>query len=114
MLPITVITIISLLTFFIHPKNFGQRFGLAISTLMASSAIHLSILNSLTPTGYLTLADRMMLIVYIIFLFNLAVSVYIMRLVDKNKIEEAGKFPALIMRLLVVLTVVMVAIQYFF
>ena len=114
MLPITVITIISLLTFVIHPKNFGQRFGLAVSTLMAAYAIHLSILNSLTPTGYLTLADRMMLIVYIIFLFNLAVSVYIMWLVDKNKIDEAGKFPALIMRLLVVLTVVMVAIQYFF
>ncbi len=71
-LPITVITIIGLLTFLIHPKNFGQRIGLAVSTLMAASAAHLSLLSALPPTGYLTLADRMMLIVYIIFLFNLA------------------------------------------
>ncbi|MCX6648140.1 MAG: hypothetical protein NTV61_01950 [Candidatus Bathyarchaeota archaeon] len=113
-LPITVITIISLLTFVIHPKNFGQRIGLAVSTLMAASAIHLSLLNALPPTGYLTLADRMMLIVYIIFLFNLAVSVYIMRLVDKNKIDEAGKFNTISVKLLVALTVAMVAVQFFF
>jgi len=113
-LPITVITIISLLTFLIHPKNFGQRIGLAVSTLMAASAIHLSLLNALPPTGYLTLADRMMLIVYIIFLFNLAVSVYIMRLVDKNKMDEAGKFNSLAAKALVALTVAMIAAQFFF
>ena len=113
-LPITVITIISLLTFLIHPKNFGQRIGLAVSTLMAASAIHLSLLNALPPTGYLTLADRMMLIVYIIFLYNLAASVYIMRLVDKNKIDEAGKFNTLAVRALAVVTVAMIAVLFFF
>ena len=113
-LPITVITILSLLTFLIHPKNFGQRIGLAVSTLMAASAIHLSLLNALPPTGYLTLADRMVLIVYIIFLFNLAVSVYIMRLVDKNKMDEAGKFNSLAAKALVALTVAMIAAQFFF
>jgi hypothetical protein len=113
-LPITVITIISLLTFLIHPKNFGQRIGLAVSTLMAASAIHLSLLNALPPTGYLTLADRMMLIVYIIFLYNLAASVYIMRLVDRNKIDEAGKFNTLAVRALAVVTAAMMAVLFFF
>jgi hypothetical protein len=113
-LPITVITIIGLLTFLIHPKNFGQRIGLAVSTLMAASAAHLSLLSALPSTGYLTLADRMMLIVYIIFLFNLATSVYIMRLVDQDKIEQAGKFNGQAAKMLVVITVAMVVAQAFF
>ena len=112
-LPITVVTIIGLLTFFIHPKNFGQRIGLAVTTLMAASAIHLSLLNALPPTGYLTLADRMMLSVYIIFLFNLATSVYIMRLVDANKIEDAVTFNSSAAKVLTVLIVGMVLIQFF-
>jgi hypothetical protein len=113
-LPITVITVISLLTFFIHPKNFGQRIGLAVSTLMAASAMHLSLLSALPPTGYLTLADRMMLIVYLIFLFNLAASVYIMRLVDKNKVEEAVGFNVSASRTLLGLVAVMILLQFFF
>ncbi|MFH1179655.1 MAG: hypothetical protein V1710_04780 [Candidatus Bathyarchaeota archaeon] len=89
--PITVITVISLLTFFIAPQNFGQRISLAVSTLMAASAFHISLLNALPPTGYLTLADRLMLTVYIIFLYNLGTSVFIMRLVDSKKLDDAVK-----------------------
>lgn len=111
-LPISVITIIGLFTFFINPKNFGQRINLAVTTLMAATAMHLSILNALPPTGYLTLADRMMLSVYIIFLVNLATSVYIMRLVDANKIDQAETFNSLAVKGLAVLVVGMVLIQF--
>jgi hypothetical protein len=113
-LPIMVITIIGLLTFFIHPKNFGQRIGLAVTTLMAASAIHLSLLSALPPTGYLTLADRMMLSVYIIFLFNLATSVYIMRLMDDNKVDRAVTFNLSAAKVLIVMVIGMVIIQFFF
>jgi hypothetical protein len=112
-LPITVIVVISLLTFFMAPQNFGQRIGLAVSTLMAASAFHLSLLSGLPPTGYLTLADRMMLIVYIIFLFNLAVSVYIMRLVDAKRNDDAAKFNGKAAKILVVLAVALIAVQLF-
>ena len=113
-LPISVIVVISLLTFFIHPKNFGQRIGLAVSTLMAASAMHLSLLSPLPPTGYLTLADRMMLIVYIIFLFNLASSVYIMRLVDQNRVKEAENFNGFTARALGVIAIAMIGVQFLF
>jgi hypothetical protein len=112
-LPVTIITIIGLLTFVMHPKNFGQRIGLAVSTLMAASAAHLSLLNALPPTGYLTLADRMMIVVYIIFLFNLASSVWIMRLVDGNKMEDAIKFNGTAVKMLVALVVVLIVVQLF-
>ena len=102
---------ISLLTFFMAPQNFGQRIGLAVSTLMAASAFHLSLLSGLPPTGYLTLADRMMLIVYIIFLFNLAVSVYIMKLVDAKRNDDAAKFNSKAAKILVVLAVTLIVVQ---
>ena len=53
------------------------------------------------------------MIVYIIFLFNLATSVYIMRLVDQNKMEQAGKFNGQAAKMLAVITVVMVVAQAF-
>jgi len=110
-LPVAVITTISLLAFFISPQNFGQRIGLGVTTLMSATAFHLSLLSGIPPVGYLTLADRMMLSVYIIFLYNLSASVYIMKLVDAKKTEEAQKFNKKALKLLAVLIAVLIAIQ---
>ena len=104
-LPISVITTIALLAFFISPNNFAQRIGLGVTTLLSATAFHLSLVNGIPPTGYLTFADRMMIAIYAIFLYNLSVSVYIMRLVDKKKIEEAVKFNKKALRLLPLLIV---------
>jgi len=110
-LPILIITTISLLTFFISPQNFGQRIGLAVSTLMSASAFHLSLLSGLPPVGYLTLADRIMISVYAIFLYNLSVSVYIMKLVDAKKSEEAQKFNSKALKVLAALIAIIIIIQ---
>ncbi|MEM2249385.1 MAG: hypothetical protein QXP16_01665 [Candidatus Bathyarchaeia archaeon] len=110
-LPIIVITTISLLTFFISPQNFGQRIGLGVTTLMSATAFHLSLLSGLPPIGYLTFADRMMMSVYVIFLYNLSVSVYIMKLVDAKKIEDATKFNKKAMEVLAALIIALIIIQ---
>jgi hypothetical protein len=110
-LPITVITTISLLTFFISPQNFSQRIGLGVTTLMSATAFHLSLLSGIPPTGYLTLADRIMLCVYAIFLYNLSASVYIMKLVDAKKMEEASKFNKKALITLPVLIAVLIMAQ---
>lgn len=91
-LPIIVITLISLLTFAISVKNFGQRVGICVTTLMSAVAYHLAALGALPPLGYLTLLDRVMLVVYTLFLYNLAVSVQAMRLVEGGKVAAAEKF----------------------
>jgi len=112
-LPVAVITTISLLAFFISPQNFGQRIGLGVTTLMSAATFHLALLSGIPPVGYLTLADRMMLSVYAIFLYNLSTSVYIMKLVDAKKTEEAQKFNKKALKLLAVLIVALVVIQLF-
>ena len=110
-LPVTIITTISLLSFFISPQNFGQRIGLGVTALMSAATFHLSLLSGIPPVGYLTLADRMMLSVYTIFLYNLSASVYIMKLVDAKKMEDAQKFNRKALKILPILIIVLVIAQ---
>lgn len=113
-LPISVITMISLLAFFISPQNFAQRIGLGVTTLLSATAFHLTLLSGIPPVGYLTLADRMMLSIYTIFLYNLSTSVYIMRLVDAKKAEDAQKFNRRAMKILPILIIALIITQLFF
>jgi len=109
-LPISVITTIALLAFYISPNNFAQRIGLGVTTLLSATAFHLSLVNGIPPTGYLTFADRMMIGIYAIFLYNLSVSVYIMRLVDKKRAEDAVEFNKKALRLLPLLIVSVITV----
>jgi hypothetical protein len=110
-LPVSVITTISLLAFFISPHNFAQRIGLGVTTLLSATVFHLSLISSIPPTGYLTLADRIMLSVYTIFLYNLSASVYIMKLVDGKKAEQAERFNRKALRILPILIIILVIAQ---
>jgi hypothetical protein len=109
--PLAVITTISLLAFFMAPQNFAQRITLGVTTLLSATAFHLSLISGIPPTGYLTFADRMMISVYEIFLYNLASSVYIMRLVDSKRIEDASSAKRKVLKFLPVLIVVLVVVQ---
>lgn len=102
--PILIITLISLLTFSISVKNFGQRVGICVTTLMSAVAYHLAALSGLPPLGYLSLFDRIMLVVYTLFLYNLMVSVQAMRLVEREKVKEAEEFETRMQNLLPFLT----------
>ena len=64
---------------------------MVVTTLLAATTFHLSMLSGIPTTGYLTLADKIMIGVYTLFLYNLASSVLIMRLVDAKKPEDALK-----------------------
>ncbi len=110
-LPIAVITTISLLAFAISPQNFAQRIGLGVTTLMSATAFHLALLSGIPPMGYLTLADRMMLAIYAIFLYNLSTSVYIMKLVDAKKTEDAQKFNKKALKILPIIIVALIIAQ---
>jgi len=108
-LPIVIITAISLLAFFMAPADFAQKIGIGVTTLLAATAFHLSLVGGIPPTGYLTFADRMMVGVYVIFLYNLSVSVYGMRLFRKGS-QEAEKFDRKALRILPVFLLIVVGI----
>ena len=110
-LPVSVITAISLLAFFMAPTNFAQRITLAVTTLLAATTFHLSLLSGIPPTGYLTFADRIMISVYGIFLFNIAASVLIMKYVDSKRLDEASSLKRKSLMLLPVVVAIMVVVQ---
>jgi len=89
-LPIAVISTIALLTFFIAPKNFAQRIGIGVTTLLAGVAAHLNLTNQLPQIGYLTFADKIMIIAYSIFLYGLITTTLVIRALDKEKGEYAN------------------------
>jgi hypothetical protein len=91
-LPISIITGISLLAFALEAEDYSQKMALGITTLLSATAFHLSLISGIPPTGYLTLADRMMLGVYLLFLFNIGSAVYLMILARKCKNEHAVAF----------------------
>ncbi|MCX8182791.1 MAG: hypothetical protein N3D12_06725, partial [Candidatus Methanomethyliaceae archaeon] len=87
--------------------------GLGVTTIMSATTFHLALLSGIPPIGYLTFADRMMLLIYAIFLYNLSASVYIMKLVDAKKVDEAQKFNKKALKLLAILIIVLVMVQLF-
>ncbi len=107
--PVLIITTIAMLAFWMSPTNFAPRIGLAASTLLAAVAAHLNAANQLPPIGYLTLIDKVMIVVYALFLNNLLSMVMQMRLVDHNNKDEAVKVNAKMRRLMPVIIVVILA-----
>jgi hypothetical protein len=91
-LPISIITGISLLAFALAAEDYSQKMALGITTLLSATAFHLSLISGIPPTGYLTLADRMMIGVYILFLYNIGSAVYLMTLARKGKKEQATAY----------------------
>jgi hypothetical protein len=63
-------------------------------------------LSGIPTTGYSTFADKIMIGVYALFLYNLASSVYIMRLVDAKKPEDSSKNRSVAIKFLPVMIIV--------
>jgi hypothetical protein len=93
------------------PQNFAQRITLGVTTLLSATAFHLSLLSGIPPTGYHTFADKMMLSVYVIFLFNLSVSVYMMRFVEAKRIDDAVHVCRKSQRFLPILIIILIIVQ---
>ena len=106
--PITLITLISLLSFAVTIQNYSQRISIGITTLFSAVAYHLATLGSLPPLSYLTLFDRVMLAIYSLFLYNIGVSVQGMRLVDRKQIEKAVEFENRAQKLLPIVALLLI------
>ncbi len=109
-LPITIIAAMALLTFLISPRSPSERIGLGVSTLLSATAFHLSLLGNIPPTGAFTIADGIMLSVYLLHFYSLLVSVYLMRLKDRDEKMRAEKVNKKAMIFLPVVIVIPIAI----
>ena len=91
LLPVFFIVLITLFSFIIDPDKITNRLTLVTSSLVAAVMFHVNIANQLPPVGYLTFADKFMVLTYIVLLFSLATSIILLELSERQQKERAEK-----------------------
>jgi len=74
-LPILLILIVAMISFLIKPTEFGARLGLNVTTLLTAVAFQINLTAGIPQFGFLTLADRLMISLYIILTYSLFMTV---------------------------------------
>lgn len=91
-LPIFFIMLITLFTFVIDPDKIMNRLTIAGSSLIASVMFHISISNQIPPVGYMTMADKFMMLTYFILLVTFAINIILLELSELKKTHYVEKF----------------------
>jgi len=70
--PIGVLMGFSFASFLLSPKNIGERLGMISASLLSATFYHSGyLLAELPPLGYMTLADKIMIVAYVFFIICL-------------------------------------------
>jgi hypothetical protein len=89
--PIVLITLISLTAFFLPPTRSFERILIGVTTLIAAVQFSSSLLGQIPPVNYLTIADKMMITVYALFLYSIGVTIVLARQVENKDFERAKR-----------------------
>jgi hypothetical protein len=90
-LPVLVIMLIVMFTFVMDPDKISTRLTVASSSLVATVMFHISIANQIPPVGYLTLADKFMILTYVLLLAAVILNVAMLELLELKKNELVEK-----------------------
>ena len=105
-LPVVFIMLVVLFSFLLDPDKVQARLGMVGSSLVASVMFHVSISNQIPPVGYLTFADKFMLLTYFVLLASFIINIAMLELqqLKKNemveKMHKYTKYPVFIVVLL--------------
>ena len=94
-LPVLFLMLIVAASFILDPDKVTARLGAISSALIASVMFHVSISGQIPPVGYLTFADKFMVLTYLILLmsFCLSLAVYIMQGKPGKQAQRAQAAP---------------------
>jgi len=90
-LPVIFILAVVLFSFLIDPDKITTRLGMAGSSLVAAVMFHVSISNQIPPVGYLTLADKFMLLTYFILGASFLINIILLEFQERKKMELVEK-----------------------
>jgi hypothetical protein len=90
-LPVIFMVIVALLSLLIMADKVTTRLTLNTSTLIAAVLFHVNLTSSIPPTGYLTFADKFMIVTYLVLIAALFSSVMLMRHTDMKDDVQAKK-----------------------
>ncbi len=78
-LPVLFIVIVGLLALLIEERDkLWTRIGINTSALLAAVMFHLNVTSSIPPVGYLTFADKFMLVTYVVLVLSLLSTIVMM------------------------------------
>ena len=84
-LPIIFIVIVGLLALLIEERDkLWTRIGINTSALIAAVMFHLNVTSSIPPVGYLTLADKFMMVTYVVLVLSLLSTILMMMHAKRN------------------------------
>ena len=89
LMPIVFIFLIVTFSYVIPVEKTDNRLGAATAALIGSVMFHVAITNQNPPLGYLTFADKVMLVVYGYLFLTIAYNVFIYELVQRKKEDTA-------------------------
>ena len=114
-LPIACMVLVGLLSLLLTPDKVTTRLSLDISILLGAVMFHVNLTASIPPVGYLTLADRVMIVTYIVLVLILLSGVAILRWAEQ---EEKKKLALRVyhqaLSVIPVVTVVLYALVFIF
>lgn len=84
-LPVFFILLVVIFSFVLDPDKITTRLGMAGSSLVASVMFHISISNQIPPVGYLTFADKFMMLTYLIMLMSFIINVLLLEMQELKK-----------------------------
>src|SRR3989344_2621558 len=79
-LPVVFIILVMLSSFILDPDKMTTRLSMVGSALVASVMFHVSLTNQIPPVGYLTIADKFMMLTYFVVLLSFGLNVAPMQL----------------------------------
>ncbi len=90
-LPVIFILLVALSSFLLDPDKLATRIAMVSSGLIASVMFHISITNQIPPVGYLTFADKFMLVTYFVFLSSFLLNIAMFMLQGKQKLHHVKR-----------------------
>jgi hypothetical protein len=89
MLPGMFLVGVGFLALLLGPDRVMQRLTVSTSALIGAMLFHVNLTASIPPIGYLTFADRFMVINYVALTLSVASTVILLYLIDKRRPEQA-------------------------
>lgn len=75
-LPMVLLPGLAILSFWIEPSSRGDRLGLSVGTLLSAVIFNFFMSGQIPPVSYLTIFDKVVLVVYAVFLYTILCTIY--------------------------------------
>lgn len=90
-LPVIFILIVMSLSYIMDLDKIMNRLTLQAGSLTAAVMFHVAILSQIPPLGYMTFADKFMVLTYFFLMFSLLFSIFLLELKERKKDEAAER-----------------------